>query len=311
MLFSRRDLLRFGSTAFLCSAALPVAKLAHEFMLPPPARRKARYVEVHFTGKHAFARILDKAACEGWSSLPMGELVGRVGTFMLDTPYVNHTLDHSGDSEFCIVNLQELDCVTFVEMSLALARMIKSGESGESDLAKQIELLRYRHGECDGFCSRLHYLSDWFYDNGKKDLIKPYAKELPGAVKMEKEVSLMSSRPQQYLQLRKHPEWIPEIRKDEKAISSRPIYYIPKSKVKSSEQYMETGDVVGITTEAKILDCAHTGLCYRDENGVLRFLHASFTHRRVYLDTELSEYLDKIHAFTGIMLARPLEPVDS
>ena len=138
--------------------------------------------------------------------------------------------------------------------------------------------------------------------------MKVYTKELTGAKKVEKDISLMSSRPQQYLQLRKHPEFIPIIRKDEEAIDGRVSYFLPKAEVRAAEEYMQTGDVIAITTSAKILDCAHTGLCYRDDKGVLRFLHASLTHKKVWLDDELANYLDTIHAFTGVMMARPIEP---
>lgn len=299
MKMSRRDLLRYASVALLGAAS-------GRFALGS----KRPKVEVHFTGKHAFSRLLAEAEKGDWKKLPMGELVGRVGTFFLDTPYVNYTLDHLADREVCIVNLQELDCVTFVETTLALSRLIKSGYSGGGQLASEIQLIRYRNGECDGFCSRLHYLSDWLYDNERKGLLSNYTRDLPGAISVKEQVALMSSRPKLYKQLRAHPELMPLIKKDEEAIDARTYYRLPKEKVQAAEPYMQTGDVVAITTSAKILDCAHTGLCYRDEKGVLRFLHASEKHKKVYLDTELIGYLDTIHAFTGVMLARPLAPGD-
>jgi hypothetical protein len=300
MELSRRSLIKLSATAILAGTALP--------FLQAFGNRGRNAVEVHFTGKHAFQKMLDQANHEGWAALPIGQLMGIIGIYLLNTPYVNYTLDHSPDREFCIVNLQALDCVTFVESTLALARMIKLQTLSEDDLAKQVELVRYRDGECDGFCSRLHYLSDWFYDNDKKGLIKAYTSDLTGCKKVEKQISLMSTRPNQYLQLRHHPELVTEIKKDEKAISSRPIYYLPKSEIEAAEPSMQTGDVIAITTSANILDCAHTGLCYRDDKGVLRFLHASLTHKKVYLDQELCDYVNSVHAFTGIMLARPLEP---
>jgi Protein of unknown function (DUF1460) len=308
MQFSRRELFRLGSAFVVCSAAMPLATFTKAVATHSKlaARKK---VEVHFTGKHAYAAILEKAESESWASLPMGDLIGQIATFLLDTPYVNYTLDHSADHEYCIVNLQELDCVTFVESTLALARVIKLGQNDGASLAKQVELVRYRNGECNGFCSRLHYLSDWFYDNEKKHVLRAYTKELKGAEKTDKQLSLMSSRSNQYKQLRAHPELVPAIRHCELAINKRTSYYLPKADVQAAEEFMQTGDIIAITTSAKILDCAHTGFCYRDDKGVLRFLHASLTHKKVWLDQELCEYLDGIHAFTGIMLARPIEPV--
>jgi hypothetical protein len=297
---SRRELLRLGSAALFGAATDSL------FAVGRAARPK---VEVHFTGKHAFSRLMAEAEAGEWRRLEMGELVGAVGSFFLDTPYVSYTLDHLSDREVCIVNLQELDCVTFVETTLALSRLIKAGGSNGSQLAGQVELIRYRNGECDGFCSRLHYLTDWLYDNQRKGLIENYTKDLPGAIALKEQVALMSTRPNLYKQLRAHPELVPVIRGYEEAIDARTYYRLPKDKVKAAEPYMQTGDIVAITTSAKILDCAHTGLCYRDDKGVLRFLHASEKHKKVYLDTELCDYLDSIHAFTGVMMARPVAPV--
>ncbi|HEY3781749.1 MAG TPA: N-acetylmuramoyl-L-alanine amidase-like domain-containing protein [Fimbriimonadaceae bacterium] len=308
MQISRRELLRIGSSVVVCSAAIPLTSITRALAKhSKPASRKK--TEVHFTGKHAYAAILDKAVDEKWSMLPMGDLIGQIATYLLGTPYVNYTLDHSADHEYCIVNLQELDCVTFVESTLALARAIKLGDNDDESLAKQVELIRYRNGECNGFCSRLHYLSDWFYDNEKKHLLHDYTKELKGAEKTDKQLSLMSSRSNQYKQLKAHPELVPAIRHCELAINKRPHYYLPKADVQAAEEFMQTGDIIAITTSAKILDCAHTGFCYRDDKGLLRFLHASLTHKKVWLDQELAAYLNGIHAFTGIMVARPAEPV--
>jgi hypothetical protein len=306
MVFKKRVFLRLALGSALSLAVFP----ADSARLTGGGSHR-RGPEVHFKGKQVLADLLSQANAGRWAALPMGQLVGQVAASLLDTPYVNHTLDHSADTEFCIVNLQELDCVTFVEASLALARSIKLGKPDVNGLAKQIELIRYRNGYCSGFCARLHYLTDWFHDNQRKGIVSAFSKEIPGALKMNKKVSLMSSRPKQYVQLRKHPEWIPIIAKDEKAIWRQASYYVPKAKVAAAEQYMQTGDVIAITTKANILDCAHTGFCYRDDKGVLRFLHASLKHHKVYLDDELSTYLNSVNAFTGVMVARPIEPMSA
>src|ERR1700722_748238 len=130
MKMSRRELLRLSSTALLAGAAPSL------FAIAAAARPK---VEVHFTGKHAFGRLMSEAETLGWRRLAMGDLIGTVGSLFLDTPYVSYTLDHLPDREVCIVNLQELDCVTFVETTLALARLIKAGGSNGKALAEQVQ----------------------------------------------------------------------------------------------------------------------------------------------------------------------------
>jgi len=52
------------------------------------------------------------------------DLIIKVGTFFKETPYVAHTLET--EPEQLIVNLRKLDCTTFAENCLAIARIIKS-----------------------------------------------------------------------------------------------------------------------------------------------------------------------------------------
>jgi muramoyltetrapeptide carboxypeptidase len=92
----------------------------------------------------------------------------------------------------------------------------------------------------------------------------------------------------------------------ERNINARTMYYVPKTKVKAIEPKLQTGDIIGITTTIKGIDCSHTGLCYRDENGLLRFLHASLTKKQVMLDDELSVYLASVAKHTGIIVVRPV-----
>jgi cytidylate kinase len=45
----------------------------------------------------------------------------------------------------------------------------------------------------------------------------------------------------------------------------------------------------------------------RDKKGVLRFLHASRNHRKVILDSRLSDYLAANSKHMGIFVSRPLD----
>ena len=62
------------------------------------------------------------------------------------------------------------------------------------------------------------------------------------------------------------------------------------------------------TTEAGI-DIAHTGLCIKDEQGVVHFMDASSARRsmKVTLEPEISKCLNWSPRLTGVMIARPLE----
>ena len=64
-------------------------------------------------------RYLEHARENHFSSLPLSRRVVETGRFFLDTPYKGGTLDGEGVEEL-VVNLREMDCVTFVDNVLAL-----------------------------------------------------------------------------------------------------------------------------------------------------------------------------------------------
>src|SRR6185295_5642146 len=146
----------------------------------------------YFKGQDIFTRIIDKARSEKWKTLPIGELIGKIAMELKDTPYVGFTLEVSKDVERCVVNLTGLDCVTFFEDSLCLARMIKRGKHSPEGLVKEVQLTRYRGGEMGDFTSRLHYTTDWFVDNAAKGVVKILTPELPGAEPFTQKVGIMT-----------------------------------------------------------------------------------------------------------------------
>ncbi len=72
------------------------------------------------------------------------------------------SLEKDGDEQL-VINLTGLDCTTFLENSLALARCIKKGTTSFEDYLEELQFIRYRDGVIDGYTSRLHYFSDWIY----------------------------------------------------------------------------------------------------------------------------------------------------
>jgi hypothetical protein len=299
---NRRDFLKQtagASTSFLVFAALGFDYRCFSFGDDPQA----------FTGKERFDQLLKMARQENWAQLPIGRLMGAIGMALRSTPYVNSTLELYDDREVCSINLLGLDCVTFFENALAFARMLKTGRTSPEEMLKHVAFMRYRDGKVADYASRLHYTSDWLFDNDRKGVVKMITKDLPGAERFARQINFMSTHPASYRQLKANPDLVPAIAGIEREINAREVYFLPKEKVKAAETRLETGDLIGITTAIDGLDCSHTGLCYRDENGKLRLLHASTTKKEVVLDVELSAYLAGVAKHTGIMVARPLEPM--
>ena len=284
----RRAFVTLVGKALLSAGALAIVRAD-----PVPARDRDPNV---FAGQETFEQLLALARERAWSELPIGERIGVIGMALRQTPYVEATLELYEDREVCSVNLRGLDCVTFFESSLAFARMLRrEGRTPEALLA-EVAFTRYRGGRLTDYASRLHYLSDWFFDN-----------ELPGAIRFAKRINFMSAHPEAYRQLRANPDLARTIARVEVEINARDIQYVPREKVTAAQPLLNTGDIVGVTTSIDGLDCAHAGLCYRDASGVLRLLHGSTTQKAVILDAELATYLGRVSTHTGIMVARPLE----
>lgn len=298
---NRRKFLR---SSFLSLAAVPVISrsgLGRAFPSPDDS--------IEFKGQNVLARIIEKATSLGWHDRPIGDLTGLVGLELRGTPYVAGTLELYTDREVCSANLLGLDCVTFYEAALGIARMIKTGQGSPEDLLGQFALMRYRGGEPGDYASRLHYTSEWFADNAAKGIVDVITKNLKGAEKYTKRIDFMSTHTSAYKQLDGNPGMVTEIEAAEQRLNQATRYYVPKAKVQQAEPELQTGDILGITTSIKGLDVSHTGLCYRDEKGTLRLLHASLTQKKVVLDTALHSYLADNKKQTGIIVARPLSTI--
>lgn len=265
--------------------------------------------ETRFKGVEKFNKLVEQAKIEQWVKLPLGERVATIGKTLVGTPYKGYTLEIDDSIEAPSVNLNGLDCWTFFEVSLGFARMLELPEEEWTPeiLLDYIELDRYRKGQCTGnYLSRLHYLADWLIDNAEGGLVEDLSKKL-GGVRLRKECCEMSNGWKGYRYLRANRKLIQPMAKLERKISDLPVYHIPKSKVADIEPQLQSGDIIGITTKGRGSFCSHVGLAYRDEKGVLRFMHASSNYKKVLIDQRLSGYLYDFSSHAGILVARPLK----
>ncbi len=278
------------------------------------AGQQAANQAMAFRGEEKLSRIVKKADSENWRKLPIGELMGKIAAELEGTTYVAGTLELSVDAESCNANLDALDCVTFVETTLALARTLKKGGHTPADLLQEIQLIRYRGGKLSDYVSRLHYTSDWIADNEAKHIVQPLSK-LPGAENFAKKINFMTSNPSYYKQLAAHPELIERMKTQESIINKRTLKFVPMNKIAAVEPLLKTGDIVGITTSMPGLDITHTGLVIRDAAGTPHFMDASSkkTVMKVILEPgsisqKLLQSQKQSPNLTGVMFARPLEP---
>ena len=223
--------------------------------------------------------------------------------YFLETPYVGHTLD-SNEVEQLVVNLNRFDCMTFVESVLALSIDYMSDDPDYHNFENILQKIRYRGGNISGYTSRLHYTSDWIFDNTQKQTVVDRTKQL-GGLAFRPVLTYMSTHPQSYTQLKDNKQAVDSMRLIEKQINLRKaMNYIPKYKVATIEKNSNSGDIIMITTSTPGLDYAHVGFAIKDGN-VLKFIHASSDQKKVVITSSwLHTYLNGVKNFTGISVLK-------
>ncbi len=240
-------------------------------------------------------------------SYPINKVIVEIGKSFIGTEYVAHTLEKPGDEQL-VINLTGLDCTTYLESVLALARCVKQNNLNFTDYLNELTFIRYRDGKINKYPSRLHYFSDWIFNNQSKGIIEDITKEI-GGKKIRFDVNIMSENPKLYKQLQENPEFIPTIKKQEAEINKRDYYFIPKSQIEKIESKIESGDLIALTSANKGEDIGHVGIAIKMDDGRIHFMHAPLVGSKVQItDLPLSDYANKIKKHTGIIVLRVLEP---
>ena len=247
------------------------------------------------------------AASENLALKPIEDIIVEIGKAFLGLDYEAHTLE-SGDEEKLVIHLTGLDCYTFFESSLVFARCIKKGEASFEDFKRELARVRYRNGEMNEYPSRLHYASDWLYDNDRRGIVSDITKDI-GGTPYKKIIDFMSKHPESYKSLKNNPDFVKKIAEVESKITKREKYYIPQDQIEKIESKIKNGDIILITSDVKGLDISHTGIAVRMRNGRIHFMHAPLEGKKVQITKEtLADYIKKLERHTGLMIARPLEP---
>ncbi len=249
----------------------------------------------------------DFAVSKKLAEKPINEVIVEIGKSFLGVEYAAHTLEDDGDEKL-IINLRALDCVTFYENCLVLARCIKFKKTTFEDYKAQLQFIRYRNGKIDGYASRLHYTTDYWYDAEQKGVLKVVTKEIFGeknVVQIPKPINFMTAHRTAYKHLAANSANFEKIKAMENELNKRESFFLPKGNVHMFADTIMSGDLLGITTNVEGMDIAHTGVALRTEDGVLRFMHAPNVGHKVQItETSLHDYLAKNGKQTGIIVAR-------
>lgn len=269
-----------------------------------PANRNQK--EVPKTENAArFQRITEYAVGQNLHDSPMGEIVQAIAVAFLGTPYKAGLLDQSSQ-ETLVVTLNKFDCVLFVETVLAIARGVAVQDYSYQTFVDRIRDQRYWNGYMNGYCSRLHYFSEWIADNQRRGSVQNITRSL-GGVALNKKLNFMSQHRGSYPQLVSHEANYKCIVAMEANLAKLTINYIPQSQIRRVYAQLQPGDIVAIATNITGIDVTHTGLVYRHPNGNIGLIHAS-PIGKVTISLDLQRYVGNIKNASGIIVARPIDP---
>lgn len=258
------------------------------------------------TSRYIIGQAMRQARIQNWDRKPIGELMGHLGLLLVGTPYVGGTLEGDGP-EVCRIDMTGLDCVTFFENVLAMARCAKKGTTSFEDVVAEVRHTRYRDGVLTDYTSRLHYTAEWIADNVRKNVVTDVTPSL-GGEPFPVNVSFMSEHPKYYAPLRDNEQMRLTMAAIEQKVNAIPRTWIPKADIARVEPMLRTGDIVAIATSKEGLDYAHTGMVYvKPETGVAHLLHASSQKKKVVLDGPVHEYVNSVRSHSGITVVRPTE----
>lgn len=233
-----------------------------------------------------------------------GEWIIRLGLHFLGAPYAAGTLEKEGP-ETLVINLRQFDCLTFLENIIALTQLFLSDHVSFERYRETLEIIRYRQGRLNGYASRLHYFTDWLFDNERKGIVKNISR-IPCGQPFSKKINFMTEHPDHYPAL-KDRDVYRQIRAIERRIQQRVCHYVPRASLKKIENRIVDGDLIAVTTRTEGLDVTHVGIAVHVRHGI-HFLHASSLAGSVIISTEpLERYLARSMDRSGIMVARVVE----
>ena len=257
------------------------------------------------TTKRLFNDVMAFARAERLHERPFGEIMQAVGMRFLRTPYVAGMLDEP-DHETLVVDLTGFDCVLYVEAVLALARGIAVEDYAYETFARHIRDQRYRDGAMNGYCSRLHYFTEWIADNEARGTVRNITQAI-GGQKLDKRLTFMSEHRQSYPRFATNDSLFKGIQMMERDLADLEIFHIPQNDIRTVYDRLQPGDIIATSTDIKGLDVTHTGLAFAHDDGGIGFLHAS-TSGGVKVSPDLQGYIQNNKVQIGIVVARPVDP---
>lgn len=221
------------------------------------------------------------------------------------TPYGSHTLE--GDPEMLTVRLDSLDCTTFVETAMALAYTSMESRRSWRDFVYNLQRMRYRGGNVNGYPSRLHYICDWIVDNRHRGIFTDVTDHFPRVSYIMRTIDFMTSNRELYPALADSANYA-RMRDLENGYRQHRFPYIKTNDLalKATKAELHDGDVVALVSNLKNLDVTHMGIIVKNGLGAEPYLlHASSTDGKVEVSKlPLDQFMKKNRQWLGLRVIR-------
>jgi hypothetical protein len=225
---------------------------------------------------------LDRIIRESSLIRDAGSRIGFLSELFLDIDYAEHTLtDGGGIHEAFVVNLEGVDCFTFIDYVEAM-RLSDS----YSEFELRLKSVRYRSGWVS-FEGRNHFFTDW----------REFSPHVYDATREIADLSTVTV----FKRLNEKGDgkyFIPGIRP-----VGREISYIPSDAIAESVlERLRTGDYAGIYSPLPGLDVSHAGIIVIHGERIL-FRHAS--SQKKYRKVVDQDFMDYMAGKPGLIVLRP------
>jgi hypothetical protein len=176
----------------------------------------------------------------------MGDRIAFISEKFLGTKYKAGTLISDPEkSEKLVINLEGMDCFTFLDYVEAL-RLSKDSD----DFTENLKKVRYFNGIVS-YKNRKHFFTDWV--SGENNTVKDITSELPGSITVEKYINRKSDT----------KNWLKNLPQTMRMITYVPANLVSKDVIK----LLQNGDYVGVYADKEGLDVTHTGIFIRNSSG--------------------------------------------
>ncbi|MFP6584424.1 MAG: N-acetylmuramoyl-L-alanine amidase-like domain-containing protein [Candidatus Hydrogenedentota bacterium] len=229
-------------------------------------------------------------------NLSFQERMRRVVDDSLGTLYDGGPLGEGPDGKYDadpLVDLKKVDCVTFVEQTVALS--VASDYEGMVDV---LQTYRYKDGDI-GYETRNHFMiTDWVRNN-------PFCKDITESLGVDTKTVTRTISRKDFFELVKAPD-VGQDTADE--VVALPI--VPSASTAASEKKLPDTALIVFVGKVDWLFSLHCGLYLRDETGEGHLIHASSKSGEV-VKMSFPDYVksqgDRYIGFTAYEVLEPEE----